>query len=199
MSRKNDRSKVRTHRKRTPRQRTGDYRIFIGAFPQGELAAALQSLREKYDPRTAVITPPHVTLAGTFWRTGPATPENEAVLISRLQNLPKHVPPFGLVLGGIRTFGRRVVYLGVESTEAVTAVRQQILHRTGKDKHRLYTPHLTLAMRLKPEAVRRMVAELKESEWHDGRFPTPITELRLMQRGPDDPAWHAIATFPLER
>ena len=138
-----------------------------------------------------------VILAGTFWRTGPATPDNEALLISRLQNLPKHIAPFELILGGIRTFGRRVAFLNVQPTDELTAVRQQILHRTGKDKHRLFTPHLTLAMRLKPEAIKRTAAELRETVWHDGRFPTPITELRLMQRGPDDPAWRAIATFTL--
>ena len=187
----------RTHRKRKPRQRSGDYRIFIGAFPQGELAQQIQEIRERYDPQTAVIAPPHVILAGTFWRTGPATPDNEALLISRLQNLPKHIAPFELILGGIRTFGRRVAFLNVQPTDELTAVRQQILHRTGKDKHRLFTPHLTLAMRLKPEAIKRTAAELRETVWHDGRFPTPITELRLMQRGPDDPAWRAIATFTL--
>lgn len=198
MSKNTARQHSRSHRKRRPRQRSGNYRIFVGAFPQGDLAAQIQEIRERYDPKTAVITPPHITLAGTFWRTGPATRENEAVLISRLQNLTRHVAPFELVLGGIRTFGRRVVFLNVQNSDELAAVRQQILHRTGKDKHRLFTPHLTLAMRLKPEAVQRMVAELKESMWQDGRFSAPINQLHLMQRAPNEPAWRTIHTIDLE-
>ena len=55
----------------------GDYRIFVGVFPTGDLADRVQGLREQSDPVTARITAPHVTLAGTYWHTGPATPQNE--------------------------------------------------------------------------------------------------------------------------
>ena len=48
-----------------------DYRIFVGAFLEGELANAVQAIRQQYDPVTARITPPHVTSAGTYWRSGP--------------------------------------------------------------------------------------------------------------------------------
>lgn len=47
-----------------PRQRTGDYRIFVGAFPEGELAQQIQALSQQFDPVTTRISPPHVTLAG---------------------------------------------------------------------------------------------------------------------------------------
>ena len=63
----------------------GDYRIFVGVFPTGDLADRIQGLREQCDPVTARITAPHVTLAGTYWRTGPATPENEP---SRIRSGP---------------------------------------------------------------------------------------------------------------
>ena len=80
------------------RQRSGDYRIFVGAFLHGELADEIQTLRAQLDPVTAAITPPHVTLAGTYWRSGRATPENETVLIHRLQQHQKEMPPFTLQL-----------------------------------------------------------------------------------------------------
>ncbi|GAB4159035.1 MAG: hypothetical protein Fur0021_29490 [Candidatus Promineifilaceae bacterium] len=50
-----------------------DYRIFVGAFLTGELAAHMQQVRCRYDAVTAGITPPHVTVAGTYWRTGSPT------------------------------------------------------------------------------------------------------------------------------
>ena len=44
-----------------------DYRIFVGAFPGGDLGESIQAIRARYDPKTARITAPHVTLAGTYY------------------------------------------------------------------------------------------------------------------------------------
>jgi len=185
-------------RKPKPRQRSGDYRIFIGAFPDGDLADQIQSVRQEYDPQTAAITPPHVTLAGTYWRNGPPTAQNEAELIARLEGMTGKIKAFNLELGGIRTFGRRVVYLGVKPTDDLLKVRDTLLRLAGRDKQRRFTPHLTLAMRLNAPDTAAMIAELGVSEWENGRFTTPIHELRLMQRGPDDPAWRTIYQLPLQ-
>lgn len=180
------------------RQRRGDYRLFVGAFPEGELAAEIQALREQIDPITAAITPPHVTLAGTYWRSGRATPENETALIHRLQQRRKQLSPFTLELGGIRRFGDRVLYLGVRPTRELLAVRQKLLKLIGEDKHRRFTPHLTLAQRLAPAGLAAAEARLLETKWEQERWRAPVTELRLMQRGPDDPAWRTIAVLPLQ-
>lgn len=193
------RKKKRAEKQRGPRrQRQGDYRIFVGAFPSGELAERIQSLRQQYDPRTAAITEPHVTLAGTYWRSGPATAENEVELIHKLQRHQDQMAPFDLVLGGIRHFGQRVVYLGVKPTEGLLEVRRQLLKIMGPDKHRRFTPHLTLAMRLAPAEMARMVDSLQETEWESERWTVPVQALQLMQRGEDDPAWRPIATLELK-
>lgn len=176
-----------------------DYRIFVGAFLTGELAERIHATRQRYDPTTAQITLPHVTLAGTYWRSGRATPHNEAETIARLQALQGHVPPFELVLGGIRTFlpaGKPLIYLSVESTLGLLAARGALIQTLGPDKHGSFIPHLTLAMRLEEAAARGMLAGLHASEWHSGRWRAPIQRLSLMQRGPSDPAWRAI--FHLE-
>ena len=175
-----------------------DYRIFVGAFPQGDLANRIQGLWEQYDPITARITAPHVTLAGTYWRSGPATPANEAATIARLQASQREFQPFALSLGGIATFppaDRPVIYLQVAVTPELLAVRSALLKVLGRDKHRHFTPHLTLAMRLKGPAARQMVEELQQSQWHTGHWSAPIERLALMQRGPDDPAWREIAAI----
>ncbi len=179
-----------------------DYRIFIGAFPAGELAERLQAVQARYDPPTAHITPPHITLAGTCWRSGPATPDNEAALVARLQSVPRQIAPFELRLGGIYTFllaDHPVIYLGVELSPEVVAARRALLALLGdpERKPRRFTPHLTLAMRLNEAQAQRMVLELQASEWATGRWAAPIHELRLMQRGLNEPAWRAIAWVPL--
>jgi len=171
-----------------------DYRIFAGAFPEGELARRIQDVRQKYDPVTARVTPPHVTLAGTYWRAGPATPENEAEAVRRLEILPGILQPFDLILGGIHTFPgeRPVVYLGVEMNNGLIEARNLLLSMLGPDKHEDFHPHLTLAMRLPWEKAWEMIGELQESDLAAQRFTAPIGELRLMQRGADDRAWRTI-------
>ena len=178
----------------------GDYRIFVGAFPQGEIAARIQALRERLDPKTARITPPHVTLAGTYWRSGPAVPEFERELISRLKALDGQIPAFSLLFGGVHSFPpaeRPVIYLGMDLTPQMNAARAALLEAAGTDKHAQFVPHLTLAMRLPAAEARAVVEELQVSEWHTGRPVVPIDELWLMQRGADDPAWRCIARIRL--
>lgn len=177
-----------------------EYRIFIGAFPQGEIAGRLQAVRVHYDPITARITAPHVTLAGTYWRRGPATAEQEAETIARLQALSSALSAFSLHLGGIALFApteRPVIYLQVEPTPALLAVRTALINVLGRDKHHHFTPHLTLAMRLKGPVARQMLDELHQSEWHSGRWLAPIDRLSFMQRGPTDPAWREIGQIAL--
>lgn len=177
-----------------------DYRIFVGAFPQGDIADRIQAVRSQFDPVTAGITAPHVTLAGTYWRSGAATPANEAATIARLQASQGEFEPFALELGGIATFpsaDRPVIYLQVAVTPALLAIRSALLAVLGRDKHRHFTPHLTLAMRLKGVTARQMVDQLQQSEWQTGHWSAPIERLALMQRGPDDPAWREIATVSL--
>lgn len=189
--------KKKPKKQTTPRQRRGDYRIFVGAFPEGEKIEQIQQLREQIDWKTAQITPPHVTLAGTYWRTGWPTAANEGSLIEKLTTLGPYLKPLSLQLGGIHTFGQRIIYLGVLPTDNMLAIRNSLLSTMGKDKHRQFKPHLTLAMRLKGDKFSQALAELEQSAWANGRFSTPIHELRLMQRGPSDPAWRTIHTIPL--
>jgi 2'-5' RNA ligase len=184
-----------------------DYRIFVGAFPTGDLAERIQDVRQRYDPKTARITAPHVTLAGTYWRSGPPTPDHEANTIERLDAIKSQMQPFELVLGGVRTFPPRniadrkrsiVIYLNVERTQGLLVARQALLQVLGPDKHRRFSPHLTLAMRLKGAAAQAMLSDLQDSQWDTQRWQLTIHELWLMQRGPDDPAWQAVARLPLD-
>ena len=178
---------------------SGDYRIFVGAFPTGDLAERIQALRERLDPVTARITPPHVTLAGTYWRHGPATLENEAGTMARLPDAAAKVAPFELDLGGIASFlpRTRVVYLAVGVTPGLLAARQAMLGVLGGDKHREFHPHLTLAMRLDERRTAQALDELRQTTWHTGRWRAAIDHLWLMQRGPADTAWRFIQRIDL--
>ncbi len=177
----------------------GDYRVFVGAFPTGSLAERIQLVRQRHDAKTARITAPHVTMAGTYWRTGSPTPENEAETIARLQAVQAQIQPFELVLGGVQSFlpGTPVIYLHVELTDGLLAARRQLLEALGPDKHRRYAPHLTMTMRLDRGETESLLAQLQQSEWHTSHWPVPIDQLWLMQRGPRDPAWRYIYQIKL--
>ena len=149
----------------------GDYRIFVGAFPTGELAERIQAVRLQHDAKTARITAPHVTMAGTYWRNGPATPDNERDAIARLQAVQGRLQPFELALGGVESFLPHVlvIYPRVEPTASLLAARRVLLDTLGSDKDRHYTPHLTLTMQLDKHRTRTLLNELRQSEWHTGR------------------------------
>ncbi len=180
----------------------GDYRIFVGAFPAGELALRIQAVRLQYDPRTARITPPHVTLAGTYWRSGPPTPHNEDITIKSLQTAAAQIQPFDLLLGGIRSFPparQPNIYLAAALIQPLLDARRALLNALGPDGHGRFSPHLTLAMRLRGLAAQAMQAALRGSQLDVERFQAPVEELQLMQRGPQDPAWRCIARLELKR
>ena len=178
----------------------GDYRIFVGAFPTGELAERIQALRQQHDPKTAFITPPHVTLWGTMWRSGPPTPENEAATITTMESMGSQIQPFDIILGGIESFLPRqnVIYLNVQPNQGLLAARQQLLASLGQDKHRHFTAHLTLTMRLSQDKSQRLFETLRQSEWHSQQWPIRIEQLQLMQRGEHDPAWRVIHRLPIQ-
>ncbi len=171
-----------------------DYRIFVGVFPSGDLADRIQAVRLQHDARTARITAPHVTLAGTYWRSGPPTPEHEAPTIERLRSIQSQLPPFELKLGGVETFlpDTPVIYLHIAPTPELLAVRQALLQVIGADKQRRFTPHLTLTMRLDQRKTEALLPQLRQTEWHTQWWSAIIDHLWLMQRGPDDPAWRYI-------
>jgi 2'-5' RNA ligase len=171
-----------------------DYRIFVGAFPEGDLADRIQTVRLQYDAKTAHITAPHVTMAGTYWRTGAPTPENEAITIERLRSIENQLHPFVMQIGGVETFlpHNSVIYLRIEPTADLLAARKTILHAVGTDKHRHFTPHLTLTMRLDQAKTEVLLSQLRQTEWHRLRWSVTIDHLWLMQRGSSDPAWRYI-------
>ncbi len=176
-----------------------DYRIFVGAFPTGDLADRIQAVRLHHDAKTARMTAPHVTMAGTYWRSGSPTLENEAATIERLKAIQDRMCSFEMIVGGVETFLPEVavVYLRIESTSELLAARKILLEALGADKQRHFTPHLTLTMRLDPAATRSLLDQFRRTEWHTRRWTVLIDQLWLMQRGPSDPAWRYIYALAL--
>lgn len=176
-----------------------DYRVFVGVFPKGDLADRIQAVRLQHDAKTARITAPHVTVAGTYWRSGPPTPENEIHTIQQLQAIEKRLRPFEMKIGGVETFlpGNPVIYLHIEPTAELLAVRRMLLQAIGSDRHRHFRPHLTVTMRLDARQTEARLRQLQQTDWLTQQWIIPVDHLWLMQRGPDDPAWRYIHRIEL--
>jgi len=176
-----------------------DYRIFVGAFPEGDLAERIQAVRARHDAKTARITNPHVTMAGTYWRSGSPTPENEAHTIEQLRSIETQLHPYEMQIGGVETFlpENPVIYLHIEPTPELLAVRGTLLHVIGQDKQRHFTPHLTLTMRLDARQTEALLKQLRQTAWLRQSWSITIDHLWLMQRGPSDPAWRYIHRIEL--
>ncbi len=55
----------------------------------------------------------------------------------------------------------------------------------------------SVEVRLDKQRTQTLLDELRQSEWHTGRWFVPVDHLWLMQRGPDDPAWRYIHRIDL--
>src|SRR5512143_655599 len=133
-------------------------------------------------------------MAGTYWRSGSPTPENEAATLERLRSIANQLHPFEMKIGGVETFlpDTPVVYLHIEPTAELLAARRALSQVLGQDKQRHFTPHLTLTMRLDAHKTEALLQQLRQTEWQTQRWSVTIDHLWLMQRGPNDPAWRYI-------
>jgi hypothetical protein len=131
-------------------------------------------------------------MAGTYWRNGSPTLENEAH--DRAADRSSRLRPFEMKIGGVETFlpDTAVIYLHIEPTPELLAVRGTLLRVIGQDKQRHFTPHLTLTMRLDARQTEALLKQLQQTAWLRQPWSITIDHLWLMQRGPNDPAWRYI-------
>jgi 2'-5' RNA ligase len=173
--------------------------LFIGVFLSGDLAEQLQAIRQRYSTGTDCSTPPHVTIVRTFWPSDLAPPESGMEIMARLQAVQSQIRPFELRLGGVETFcsPKRVLYLAVEATEGLLATRHKLLETLGLNDLRPFMPHLTLAKGLSQDQFEALLAQLKKTQWHRGRWSIQVDQLQLMRRTVDGSAWHCIQRIGL--
>jgi 2'-5' RNA ligase len=172
------------------------WRIFVGAFIDGEFADQVQNFRKQVDPRTAAVCPPHVTLAGTYYRDS----GDEGETIAMLERVLSGEPVFLLHFTGIGVFDNRtpVIHLTVEKTPPLLTVRDRILRILGPDRHPDFTPHLTLSMRLKHAAANKFLNEARMLDWLALPRTVEIHRLQLMQRGRQDASWRCLQKYLLK-
>ncbi|MBN3521375.1 RNA 2',3'-cyclic phosphodiesterase [Algoriphagus lutimaris] len=129
-------------------------KYFLAIVPDGELqekATALKlELKDRFNIKYALKSPAHITLKMPFTYNE----AKEDYLIERLQEFMIHYSPLELTIGGIDTFGNRVVFLKVKGNEDLFQLQTNLktfckreLKLNDELSDRNYHPHMTLAFK----------------------------------------------------
>jgi len=115
-----------------------------------EVKAFQQTAAEKFDSKSALRSPPHITLEPPFkWRS-----DRFQILETTLQAFAAQQPGFQVKLDGFNKFPSRVVFIDVEQNPSLQKL-QRLLKANLRSKldliserpDRAYHPHMTVAFR----------------------------------------------------
>jgi 2'-5' RNA ligase len=141
----------------------GAHGTFILAELGGDAGARIRALQERYDPKLARESPPHVTLAGSSG-LGVVPPDvPRARVLELLAPVGAATPPLELPFGPPERFpGTNIVVLPLDPHGPIRALHDRIA-RSGLPFARAkfsFTPHATLSFypTLAPAALRELLA-----------------------------------------
>jgi 2'-5' RNA ligase len=141
----------------------GAYGIFVLAELGGEAGARIRELQERYDPKLARQSPPHVTLVGSSG-VGPIVPSTPAERIREsLAPIAASTPPLTLPFERPHRFmSTNIVVLPLDPHGPLRALHERIARArlTFARAKFTFTPHATLSFypTLTPGALRELLA-----------------------------------------
>ena len=162
-------------------------KYFLAILPPGEILEKAESIKqgikEKFGVKYALKSPAHITLKMPFsYNEG-----KEQLLIEKLQAFASDQNGFLLKIGGVDTFGNRVIFLDVENNEDLIRLQAELkrfckrtLLLTDELSDRNFHPHLTLAFKdLKANLFQDV---LKFCQNHSFYSEFPVNDLVLLKR-----------------
>jgi 2'-5' RNA ligase len=163
--------------------------IFVIAELEGDIAAGVHALQERFDPKLAKEAPPHVTLIGSSG-AGPFAPDTP------VETLRSIVVPIAASTARLRLrfekpvrfLQREIVCLPLDPHGPLRALHERL--STSGLPHAVarypFTPHCTLSFypTITPESLKEMLAVRVDGEWtlrklrvYHTRDPQPPTLL----------------------
>jgi 2'-5' RNA ligase len=115
-------------------------KYFVGIVPPQHIYSTVERIQHAYGDNRLE---PHITLRP------PVAPTDINSWIDQIRNVAATFPPFNISLPGTGNFGKRVLFIKVESTELNRLEKQLVesikeFEPVTKDDNRGYHPHLTL-------------------------------------------------------
>jgi 2'-5' RNA ligase len=129
-------------------------KYFLALVPEGNLQEKATSLKEmlkeQFNIKYALKSPAHITLKMPF----SYNEAKEEYLIERLKEFLKDYQPLEMTVGGVRTFGDRVVYLNVDANEDLYQLQINLKNFSKRELNlndelsdRNFHPHMTVAFK----------------------------------------------------
>lgn len=137
--------------------------IFVLAELPGEAGATVRAIQQKYDPKLARLTPPHVTLVGSSGVGAIPTDTPVERIRSALEPIAASTAPMQLPFGAPHRFMQTdIISLPLDPNGPLRALHER-LARSGlpfKRSRFLFSPHCTLTFypTLTPQRERELLA-----------------------------------------
>lgn len=152
-------------------------KYFLALVPPEEILEKAKSIkeeiREQYNVKYALKSPAHITLKMPF----SYNEAKEDVLSEQLNLFASRFKPFKVDLGKVNTFGKRVIFLGVEASGPLLLLQSALktfckkeLNLIDELSDRNYHPHLTLAFKDLKATKFEDVLDLAKSRAFDAEF-----------------------------
>ena len=169
--------------------------IFVIAELDGAIGERIHAAQERFDPKLAAESPPHVTLIGSSG-AGPIPVETSVDLLRRaIEPVAAASPPLSLRFGPpMRFLQREIVVLPLDPHGPLRALYQR-LKESGipyAPARWPFTPHCTLSFyrTLTPETLRPLLALREKESWtlrtlrvyhtHEPQPPTLLFDAPLL-------------------
>lgn len=136
-------------------------KYFLAIVPDGVVQAncleVKKLIKEKFNIKYGLKSPAHITLKMPF----SYNEAKETQLICMLEQFLSRIAPFSVYVGGVGTFGRRVIFLKVAGNEALLSMQEELrgfckreLKLVDELSDRNFQPHMTIAFKdLKEQAI----------------------------------------------
>lgn len=137
--------------------------IFILAELPGEAGAQVRALQQRFDPKLARLTPPHITLAGSSGVGTIPTDTPVERLRDALEPIAQSTPPMSLKFGLPHRFMQtEIISLPLDPHGPLRALHERIA-RSGlpfRAARFMFSPHCTLSFypTLTPQSERELLA-----------------------------------------
>lgn len=128
---------------------------FIALLPNAETLSEIVEMKrafsEKYGPKQALKSPPHITLHMPFlWKEAKLSE-----LLKTLSSFSESIKQFSYTINGFGAFPPRVIYLNIDPNIQLEALQNNLVNVARKSlkldnadyKNRGFHPHITIAYR----------------------------------------------------
>ncbi len=164
-------------------------RLAIAYLLKGKAALTINSLRQRYDVKTATAIAGHMTIAG---------PCNTEIPSSQIQDILARfattLQPIPLTIGGVETFLPRSVtcYLGISPQGPLKALHNTLISQLNWTERYPYHPHVTITENLTRARTEEAVDQLQSLNIHETDMLDSLTLLEEDSSG----KWREIYKKP---